>query len=168
MRRIQQGMQSRGISELGAHFLGRLGKRRIALVCRIGLVLYLVALGLATHMPSHHLRRFPWHIQIPDKVAHFAAYAMLAALAVIAALSFGAVRRLRPSAWVVVTIGGLLLVACLGLFDEATQPAVGRNFDWFDWAADLAGAATAAMVATALAYFPMQKRLKTRSRMSSV
>lgn len=151
MRRILQGgLKSGRIHGFLEPIVRRLGKRRVTLLCRVGLILYLGALGLATHMPPRQLKRFPLRIDIPDKLAHFAAYALLAVLAVIAAYSFGVARRLRPSGWAIVGIGGLLLLAGLGLFDEATQPAFGRQFDWLDWAADLAGAATAATLAAVL------------------
>ena len=80
-------------------------------------------------------------------MAHFTAYAILAVLVVLAALSFSAVRRMRPSSWCAVAVGGLLMLGCLGLCDEWTQPAVGRQFDWFDWAADLAGIAAVGTLA---------------------
>ncbi|MCE9553105.1 MAG: VanZ family protein [Planctomycetes bacterium] len=144
------GLKLGGISEYLEPLVRRVGKRRLTLLCRVGLVLYLVALGLATHMPPRQLKRFSLHIDVPDKLAHFACYALLAVLAVIAAYSFGVVRRLRPSGWAAIVISGLLVLACLGLIDEATQPAFGRQFDWLDWTADLAGAATAATLAVAV------------------
>ena len=30
-------------------------------------------------------------------------------------------------------------LASYALLDEATQPLTGRNFDWFDWTADMVG-----------------------------
>lgn len=51
---------------------------------------------------------------------------------------------------------GMREVACwaagliaYGLFDEATQPLVGRSFEWTDWAADLSGAIVGTLGATA-------------------
>jgi VanZ family protein len=37
-----------------------------------------------------------------------------------------------------------------GLLDEATQPLTGRDFDWFDWLADILGAVTGLIVYEAL------------------
>jgi len=142
------------------------GEHRLRWGCCLGLAIYLVALALATHCPPRHFPRLPFQIDIPDKLAHFVAYALLAALVVVTALSFGAKRNLRPCHWAALACGGLFLLAALGLCDEMTQPIVGRQFDWLDWAADLAGAATAAMLAAV--YLPIQNRLKIRSRMSSV
>jgi VanZ family protein len=38
----------------------------------------------------------------------------------------------------------LAAVITYGLLDEFTQPLTGRDFDWFDWAADIGGAAVGA------------------------
>ncbi len=37
-------------------------------------------------------------------------------------------------------VGIFAAVTAFGLFDEATQPLTGRDFDWFDWLADSVGA----------------------------
>jgi len=125
----------------------RLAQRRLALLCRLALAIYLPALVLATHMPPKHLRRLALPIPISDKLAHFTAYAILAVLVVMVALSFSAVRRMRPAGWATLALGGMFILGCLGLCDEWTQPALGRQFDWLDWAADLGGIATAAGLA---------------------
>ena len=56
-------------------------------------------------------------------------------------------------------------VLALGrLWDEATQPLVGRHFDWLDWAANLTGilAAIAAVHAYALIRFLRPRPATTR------
>jgi VanZ family protein len=117
--------------------------RRVVLLCRLGLAVYVLMLLAATHFPAHH-----WPgIRVPDKIAHFGAYGLLATLVVVAAVSFRSVRRLGATGWATLAIGGLLLLACFGLCDEWTQPIVGRQFDWLDWAADLGGIAAAVTVA---------------------
>lgn len=144
----------------------RLRKRHVQWACCLSVTAYLIALGMATHWPPHLFPRLPWRVHLSDKVAHFGAYALLVTLVVVTAISFGALQRWRAVQWIGLACGGLLLLAVLGWCDEWTQPFVGRQFDWFDWAADLAGAATAAVLAAI--YLPMQKRLKMRSRISSV
>jgi len=139
---------------------------RLSWICCLSLAAYVAALVLATHWPPQRFPRLPFRIDVPDKLAHFGAYALLVLLVVVTALSFSAFRRLRPLHWAGIACVGLTLLAGLGLCDELTQPLVGRQFDWWDWAADLAGAATAAILAAV--YLPMQNRLKMRSRMSSV
>jgi VanZ family protein len=161
--RWDAGWKRRGIFQ-GLYRFG--GERHLRWGCCLGLAAYVVALALATHCPPRHFPRWPFRIDVPDKLAHFVAYALLAVLVVITALTFGAARRLRPWHWAALAGCGLLVLAALGLCDEMTQPIVGRQFDWLDWAADLAGAATAAVLAAI--YLPIQNRLKMRSRISSV
>ena len=84
----------------------------------------------------------PGGVEIPDKVAHFAAYAALGALLWWAAAPLGA----RTAAAVAVALGGLY-----GASDEVHQRFVpGRSADIRDWAADLAGVAAAVAIAWAL------------------
>jgi VanZ family protein len=97
------------------------------------LFVYWLALFAATHVP----KRFPglpthhW-----DKAAHFAAYALLAALLATAwQLAAGRLARSHLiAAWVV-----LLIYAVV---DEWTQLAVGRDASFLDGLADAAGAGT--------------------------
>jgi VanZ family protein len=48
----------------------------------------------------------------------------------------------------------LAAVIAYGLLDEFTQPWTGRDFDWFDWAADIGGATCGAAISMLL----MKKR----------
>ena len=96
----------------------------------LGFWLLLVAL---THFPNPYPERGePQHF---DKVVHFTLYGVLAALA-IRTLTL---RAERGSA-IVRCLGVLAAVIAFGLFDEATQPLTGRDFDWYDWLADSLGA----------------------------
>jgi VanZ family protein len=74
-----------------------------------------------------------------DKLLHFSAYAGLAFL-------FVTVAQIRRS-----TIPGLrrrplpiaalwLLAVTAGFLDEITQPLTARDFEWWDWVADILGA----------------------------
>ena len=92
----------------------------------IGFWLLLVAL---THFPNPFPHRGePEHF---DKVVHFSLYAALAMLA-LRSLTLAA----RQSSPIARCAGILAAVVAFGLFDEATQPITGRDFDWFDWLAD--------------------------------
>lgn len=97
------------------------------------LAAYWLALLAATHVPWRAARR----IEHADKVGHFIAYAILAAL-------LYATGRLvfRRSAWLLVGI--YLLCAVYATIDEWLQTFVPRRTaDVYDWCADLAGAACA-------------------------
>ncbi len=113
---------------------------RAVMVPSCALVLYLLMLVVSTHVPPAGLRpfRFQRHFKLPDKLAHATAYAGLTLLVM-------AVWRIRRPVKMGVKqkclgLAGLcLLIACWGLMDEITQPYFGRNFDWFDWMANLTG-----------------------------
>lgn len=97
------------------------------------LAFYWLALLAATHVPWQAARR----IEHADKVGHFVAYAILAAL-------LYATGRLmfRPSLWLGVAI--FALIAVYATLDEWLQTFVPRRTaDIYDWCADLAGAAIA-------------------------
>lgn len=97
------------------------------------LAAYWFALLAATHVPWRAARR----IEHADKVGHFIAYAILAAL-------LYATGRLvfRRSAWLLAGI--YLLIAVYATVDEWSQTFVPRRTaDLYDWYADLAGAAFA-------------------------
>ena len=108
------------------------------------LVGYLAVWFTLTHLP---------HVPSPpgpaswDKAAHFAGYAVLAAL-----LWWNANRLGQPGMvliWVLVA-----LVAIIGGVDEWTQGFVpGRHAEWQDWYADLLGAVTGLLVAGAVSRF---------------
>jgi VanZ family protein len=93
-----------------------------------GLVAYWLALFVATHWP----REIPVSGGISDKILHFTAYAILAAL-----LGVEVWWRGHPL-WIAYS-AIFLGLAIFGAFDELTQPLVNRSADWLDWYADVAG-----------------------------
>lgn len=94
---------------------------------------FLLLLVVLTHVPSPYSHGGePQHW---DKLIHFSLYAVLAGLA-LRALTL----RAPLSAAFMRCAGVLICVTAFGLLDEATQPFTGRDFDWFDWLADGAGA----------------------------
>ncbi len=102
------------------------GVRTVLLAC------LWIAAAVATHLPPSEM---PRESLINDKVVHFTVFG---ALGLIAAWRLAADREalaLRHLAtwW--------LVFAAYALLDEATQPWVGRSFEWLDWVADAAGAA---------------------------
>ena len=102
----------------------------------VALACYWLVLCLATHWPN------PWPAggtpQYPDKLVHFTAYGILAFLAVFALGACCPSQNRRAWAWRSLAV--LAAVIAYGLLDEFTQPLTGRDFDWFDWAADIGGA----------------------------
>jgi len=110
-------------------------KKRIsyATICQVLLAGYLMALLTGTHLP-------PGTPVLPliegiDKVCHFSAYAILAAL--IATTWQVAAGHLMNAHLRWVWAG----VAILGAIDELTQIPVGRDCSFWDWVADIFGAA---------------------------
>ncbi len=97
---------------------------------RIALPVYWIALLAATHYPRV---RIPGELPSSDKVVHFVAFGVLAALF----WRFLAARP-RPVTAATVWIAALVLVLYATL-DEYTQQFVGRYTDLADWVADLAG-----------------------------
>jgi hypothetical protein len=110
-------------------------KKRIsyATICQVLLAGYLLALLTGTHLPPG-AAVLPWFEGI-DKVCHFTAYAILAAL--IATTWQLAAGHLMNAHLRWVWAG----VAILGAIDELTQIPVGRDCSFWDWAADISGAA---------------------------
>ena len=83
-----------------------------------------------THLPPSGI---PASIEGLDKLAHFLGYSVLGFL-------LFAVRKPEDQA-----LGKTVLILALySLFDEATQPLVGRDFELWDIAADLLGATSGA------------------------
>ncbi len=106
------------------------------------LAAYWLALLAATHVPWRAARR----IEHADKVGHFVAYAILAAL-------LYATGRLafRPRVGFVVAV--FALIAVYATLDEWLQNFVPRRTaDLYDWLADLAGAAFALALCLVLKY----------------
>lgn len=97
------------------------------------LIGYWLLLVLLTHWPN------PWpnkgEPNSIDKVIHFSLYAGLAFLA----SRVVATRAGRPTVLKFAVV--FAAVSAFGLLDEWTQPYTRRDFDWFDWLADMIGAA---------------------------
>ncbi len=98
------------------------------------LAVYWLCLLLLTHWPNlSPIRGEPQHL---DKLVHFTLYCVLSGLAAAAFTSPGS-----PTAkWRMLAV--LLVAIAFGLVDETTQPFTGRDFDWWDWLADILGATT--------------------------
>ncbi len=97
---------------------------------------------VATHIPKLgvHVHRLP-----SDKTLHFLGFAALGIATVWRLAATGSrIGMRRALCWCL----GLI---AYGLFDETTQPLVGRAFQWTDWFADAAGA-VAGMAAMMAAY----------------
>jgi VanZ family protein len=100
---------------------------------QIALAGYLIVLIVGTHLPpdSPFLPREHQHL---DKLYHFLAYALLGGLlATTWQLTVGVLSsRHLWLTWIA--------VAVVGAVDEFTQLIVGRDCEFSDWAADVAGA----------------------------
>ena len=95
---------------------------------------------VATHIPAPDVHRY----RLPsDKLMHFLGFAALGIATVWRLAGPRSRIGLRPAVY------WCLGLIAYGLFDEATQPIVGRAFQWTDWFADAAGAVAgmAAMMA---------------------
>lgn len=101
---------------------------------RRGLIIVLASYWISMYVGTH-LPRLPQAIAgQSDKLMHVGAYAGLAFLLALWNGSRGSLSMRR--------IGSLwLLVAGYGVFDEVTQPLFGRYAEFFDWTADIVGAA---------------------------
>src|SRR3954453_6522368 len=102
-------------------------------ICQVVLAGYLLALLIGTHLP-------PGAPLLPlfegiDKVCHFSAYMILAGLI---ATTWQLAAGHLMSAHLRWTWAG---VAILGAIDELTQIPVGRDCSFWDWVADIFGAA---------------------------
>lgn len=97
------------------------------------LTCYWLAVFGSTHVPRISL---PTHFNLFDKVCHFAAFGLLTFLAHLAWNT----RRpgLNQLRWKDLAIV-MLVIAVYGVFDEITQPLVGRSCELLDWTADVLG-----------------------------
>lgn len=101
---------------------------------RRALPAYWVFLFVATHFPK---LRLPEAVPRGDKLAHFAAYALLA---VFFWKFFEANQRPLSGRFV---WNALAVIAVYAAADEVLQPLVGRSADAWDWVCDVVGAALA-------------------------
>lgn len=93
-------------------------------------IAYWLAIFTATHLPpSSQAMRLAF--RLPDWLLHAGAYAGLGALVAWAASA-------RPSARLLAIWFAILLA--YGVFDERSQPLVGRSCELSDWLADAIGA----------------------------
>ena len=99
------------------------------------LVIYWISMYVGTHVPT-----LPSVIaDHADKLIHCCAYGGLAFLLI---LAIGSRRSITFRQFVFVW----LFVAGYGVFDEVTQPLVGRHADLVDWVADIFGAAIGLLI----------------------
>lgn len=118
------------------------------------LVIYWVVLFVGTHTPANQMPSEP-PFPFADKVAHLGGYAVLAFVAA-AAWTWRRTLYLRDY---LVLLSGL---ACYAVLDEVSQmlPAIRRNADVVDWAADTLGAAIGLAVFSATAAYARRRGLK--------
>jgi VanZ family protein len=103
---------------------------RATIIC---LALYWLLICTLTHLPPADMP----HVEVNDKIEHFAAFALLGFL-------LNAVLReitRRHADWL--TLATILLY---GALDEWLQPLTGRSCEFNDWMADGAGAAVAVVL----------------------
>ena len=99
------------------------------------LVIYWISMYVGTHVPT-----LPSVIaDHADKLIHCCAYGGLAFLLI---LAIGSRRSVTFRQLIFVW----LFVAGYGVFDEVTQPLVGRHADLVDWVADIFGAAIGLLI----------------------
>ena len=99
------------------------------------LVIYWISMYVGTHVPT-----LPSVIaDHADKLIHCCAYGGLAFLLI---LAIGSRRSVTFRQLIFVW----LFVAGYGVFDEVTQPLVGRHADFVDWVADIFGAAIGLLI----------------------
>ena len=103
--------------------------RAVRVVLWVLCAAYWVALFTLTHLPRVPVVGEP----VPDKLAHFLAYGVLAGVLYLAKWASGS--PAKRSAYFVLTVSLLY-----GAMDEITQPLVGRSCELYDWLADAAGA----------------------------
>lgn len=105
------------------------------------LVAYVIALVLATHMPSDPDLLPQVHWQAADKVVHFGIYCGLATLMAFALSWRCADPKSRTGLSAAWFAGIAIFVGAFAAIDELTQPWTGRETDLKDWIADVAGMA---------------------------
>jgi VanZ family protein len=122
----------------------------VATLSKFALGLFWLALFIGTHVPpSTDLLPMPTN----DKLAHLAAYLLLALLlATVWQLAGGILNgRHLVFAW--------LAILAYGAFDEVTQIPIGRDCNLGDWTADACGAAVGLLLFVGLRGI-VEKRLR--------
>lgn len=110
-------------SQAGARVMGRW--------CLIAsIALYAIAYTM-THLPPNRVPGTGW---FNDKLLHATGYTALGLMTFLTLMM-----RNRRRTWTTV-VGTWAWLIGYAFFDEATQPLVGRDFEWNDLAADGAGA----------------------------
>lgn len=118
------------------------------------LAVYWLALLAATHVPWRAARR----IEHADKVGHFVAYAILAAL-------LYATGRMVLRSRVALVAAVFTLIAAYATLDEWLQTFVPRRTaDVYDWIADLAGASVALTLCVTASRLPVAAWRRSLSR----
>lgn len=110
------------------------------------LVIYWLALFIATHLPIHDLG---YRAGMSDKTMHLLAYLGLAFFAWVAVSPQGKVHWLRPKVWII-----LVVIVWYGVIDEFLQGFVGRSADIRDFAANMIGVLMGLGILTFLSFWP--------------
>jgi VanZ family protein len=120
--------------------------RVLALLALVG---YWLTLVVGTHWP---LPPEMFGLGDSDKLVHFWAYGVLALLV---CLNWALAREMNWRQWLAI----VAILAAFGAVDEITQIPVGRNCDYRDWLADMAGIlAGTATFAAGLAVFQAMRK----------
>ena len=124
---------------------------RLHRLWRLALLLYLLALVVATHIPIPPAKLMP---AASDKTLHFIAY-----------FGLGFLVALHPTpSWQRRMLLFLGLLA-FGAADELTQPLVRRSAEWADWFADGVGAFAGLLIGSLITrrlFFHILQRRGTR------
>jgi VanZ family protein len=97
--------------------------------------IYWLILFVLTHLPPDKIPK----TNVSDKTEHLVAYGLLAAVVHLS---------LWPRRWPIIKLALGVIGVCMvyGVFDETTQPIVGRTCDIHDWLADITGAGTSILL----------------------
>jgi VanZ family protein len=159
LRRGRPDLQVATCCEKG-HF-AEATKRTYRLTARL-LLLYVVALLIATHVPiEQELPTLgPW-VSF-DKLVHVGIYAGMSCLAAFVI----ALRSCERTSRTGLSVPQYLVIAvAIGLFaaaDETTQPLTGRQLDFKDWIADLAGIGIGLVFFSVIQIFWHRRQVSTR------
>lgn len=116
-------------------------KQRPAWPVRFALIAWWLAIFTGTHLPIQPSDDEP---PIPDKLAHYVAFAGLGFL-----LPMWRGWRAPVDRKTIATCS--VILASYAIFDELTQIPVGRTAEWYDGVADLCGGLTGLLAATLIA-----------------